>query len=485
MYSTRIAAFFALLLVCQAYGRPDQQPDAENNEEEGYLGDETDYEEESEGDAANDNNEALAEPPEIKTKPQMIEVRPGSNVELPCYIVNGDDYTVEWKKGNVSLFFGDSDMTKDITSKIVTTANHSLIIYNVTKNDSSDSYTCSLLGVDQPVEVTHKVHVVDRPKDDDKRIRVVPGKRVEVNENESVTFGCEIKGSHKIVWSHKGLSLHNGEEINKNGKYVTIIKANRHHGGLYQCLADVPEDRPPYESIDVVVKFKPVIETEHDIVHTGIGQISELKCKIHAHPRAKVTWSKNGKPVTGRKDKKLHSEDKNSRVLIIEQTDNNDFGSYVCTASNTMGEASKEIILTGTPAKPKWVGMDRLDDEKTIVFKWKVKSYSPIKEYKLEYRRKGDADWKSVSPNVKDGEGDEFMVDHALEGLQAGVTYETKLLAKNELGWSSSSDTQSFDLEYIMASPQNPSESKNAASTQSLAALSVFLVFLSYISTNI
>lgn len=57
------------------------------------------------------------------------------------------------------------------------------------------------------MEVTHKVHVVDRPKDDDKRIRVVPGKRVEVNENESVTFGCEIKGSHKIVWSHKVCKL--------------------------------------------------------------------------------------------------------------------------------------------------------------------------------------------------------------------------------------------------------------------------------------
>lgn len=67
------------------------------------MGDETDYDEESEGDADNDNNEALAEPPEIKTKPQMIEVRPGSNVELPCYIVNGGMYTK--KIYNIYIFY--------------------------------------------------------------------------------------------------------------------------------------------------------------------------------------------------------------------------------------------------------------------------------------------------------------------------------------------------------------------------------------------
>lgn len=92
---------------------------------------------------------------------------------------------------------------------------------------------------------------------------------------------------------------------------------------------------------------------------------------------------KNGKPVSGKKDKKLHSEDKSSRVLVIEHTEEHDLGAYTCVATNQMGEATKEIILTGNPAKPKFVGIDNKDDEKTVVFKWKVKSYAPIKEYKV------------------------------------------------------------------------------------------------------
>lgn len=92
-------------------------------------------------------------------------------------------------------------MIKD--SRIVTTVNHSLIIYNVTKSDSSDSYSCILLS-DPQLEVIHAVHVVDKSKDDDKRIRVIPGKRVEVDENQSTTFGCETRDpTVKIIWSHK------------------------------------------------------------------------------------------------------------------------------------------------------------------------------------------------------------------------------------------------------------------------------------------
>ncbi|XP_057323322.1 neural cell adhesion molecule 1-B-like isoform X1 [Microplitis mediator] len=488
MYSTRIAAIFAILLVCRAYGRPDKIAEDKEGEDDGYFGDDTerDYDEETETDPDNESNGTPAEPPEIKTKPLMIEVRPGSNVELPCYVVNGDDFAVEWKKGNVSLFFGDSDMIKD--TRIVTTANHSLIIYNVTKSDSSDSYSCVLLA-DSQLEVIHAVHVVDKStdrKDDDKRIRVIPSKKVEVDENQSTTFGCETRDpTVKIIWSHKGSKLQHGEEIQKNGKYVAIKQANRHHGGRYQCLADVAnEEHPPYEFIDVIVKFKPVIEAEHDIVHTGLGLTSELTCKVHAHPRAKVTWMKNGKQVSGKKDKKLHPEDKSSRVLVIEHTEEHDLGAYTCVASNPMGEATKEIILTGNPAKPKFVGIDNKDDEKTVVFKWKVKSYAPIKEYKLEYRRKGEGEWISESPDVKDGDRNEFMVEHALKDLQPGVSYETKLLAKNDFGWSSSSDTHYFKIEYI-SEPQNVTGYSSASSTRSLAALSVLLVFLSYISTNI
>lgn len=128
-----------------------------------------------------------------------------------------------------------------------------------------------------------------------------------------------------------------------------------------------------------------MIEVEHEIVHTGFGMTSELSCKVHGHPRAKVIWKKNGKQISSKKDKRMMTEDKTIRAFIIENTSKHDLGNYTCTATNVMGEASKDIELTGRPAKPKFVGGEVNDDDSTLTIKWHVESFSPITQYLASY----------------------------------------------------------------------------------------------------
>lgn len=109
-------------------------------------------------------------------------------------------------KNKENLVFGEIVQTTD--PRIIRTSNNSLIIYNVTKNDSSDHYICQVLSQPNPIEVVHRIHVVNKPKEnwgDSHSIRVFPGKRLEVNETEKLSFGCEtrLQPQPQIKWSHK------------------------------------------------------------------------------------------------------------------------------------------------------------------------------------------------------------------------------------------------------------------------------------------
>lgn len=62
----------------------------------------------------------------------------------------------------------------------------------------------------------------------------------------------------------------------------------------------------------------------------------------------------------------------------------------------------------------------------------------------LEYRRKGDEKWNIVQPVVKDGKGNQFIVEHPIEALQPG-SYEAVLKARNSFGWSVPSEPHMFN----------------------------------------
>lgn len=116
-----------------------------------------------------------------------------------------------------------------------------------------------------------------------------------------------------------------------------------------------------------------------------------------------------------------------------------------------------------------------------ILLKWRLESYSPIKEYKvnrlfamsvknniivyrifkiykvrgrykiqffylqLQWRRKGDEKWNLEDPEVTDYDkkGNQFTVKYVIKGIQPG-SYEANLLARNIFGWSAPSELHTF-----------------------------------------
>lgn len=88
------------------------------------------------------------------------------------------------------------------------------------------------------------------------------------------------------------------------------------------------------------------------------------------------------------------------------------------------------------------------NDNNDLVLKWRLESYSPIAQYKLKYRRKGDEQWQEMKPRVKDGDGNQYIVEHVIVGLDAG-NYEAILEARNSFGWSPPSKPVTFKKENV------------------------------------
>lgn len=83
-------------------------------------------------------------------------------------------------------------------------ANFSLILRNVELEDANYEYRCQIL-VKPPIDISHKLHVVDQPREPLNVIHVKPAERIEVNEGDDANFACDtdLKLKPHVIWSHK------------------------------------------------------------------------------------------------------------------------------------------------------------------------------------------------------------------------------------------------------------------------------------------
>lgn len=117
-----------------------------------------------------------------------------------------ENYVVAWMKDEKYLYIEAHTHTED-SKRIVRLPNNTLVIYNASVEDSSNNYKCSILRNPDPINLTHRL-LVDEPVSPPPQhshkgiIRVIPSRKVEVNQGHTIRLGCEtdIQPPPEIKW---------------------------------------------------------------------------------------------------------------------------------------------------------------------------------------------------------------------------------------------------------------------------------------------
>jgi len=337
----------------------------------------------------------------IHVNPKMISkdsdelINEGDIIKLPCVVDTLDGFVLMWWKGDKQIAMGNMLMAKNKRMKLEKQKDgkhgNTLIISNAESADGGN-YICKI-SANERIEVKHKVQIRVAPvvKTDP------PNGELIVMEGETASLGCHIsRGSPKpeIVWRRKAGRKFVDGKTEMAGSKITFFKATRHHSGIYNCSADNGFSRPlpptASKTITLDVHHKPTIEMQQTFIHTKETDETEIVCVVHASPRAKVEWFKNGQKM-GDDDNKWGITSKignhHSLTLPPKLLDESKFGVYTCKATNKYGTDEKMVEVSGKAEPPTFKSKHEGTEEDTYFLEWVAKSQTtPITSFKLEYR---------------------------------------------------------------------------------------------------
>jgi len=271
-----------------------------------------------------------------------------------------------------------------------------------------------------------------------------------VKKGSTVSLKCQASGFPlpKIRWSRMHGSLSNGAKHQEGSEHV-IHNISRHQSGLYRCEASNGVGPHVSQDIRLTVLYSPEIEAELETVHSGVNVQASLSCIVNANPSAVVRWYRDSLMLDS--DNNYLREQRGSlHTFIVRKVKRENFGQYTCRATNTFGKQSAHVYLTGKPLKPVFQSNILSKRSNAHTLSWVTESPAPLVEYRLIYRKVSDTDgdvlyvWTTLNLRAEHGFGNLYNHTYVLDNLEQDSNYEVKVEAKNEWGWSQTSDVFRF-----------------------------------------
>ncbi|XP_041863974.1 neural cell adhesion molecule 1a isoform X20 [Melanotaenia boesemani] len=364
-----------------------------------------------------------------------------STALLACDADGFPEPTVTWAHNNVVLETGDKYSLNEDGSE--------LVIKDVKKVDEGD-YTC--IAKNKAGEKTEEVslNVFVQPK-------ITYFNNQTASEfDEQVTLTCEALGdpTPTISWSFGNRVFTEGEQsldrnvvVRSHARVSSLTLKNIQftYAGQYLCTASnsIGHDS---QHMYLEVRYAPKI-LGAVTVYTWEGNPANISCEVDAHPGASVVWFRDGfqLPSPNTTNIKIYNTPTIS-YLEISPDSQNDFGSYNCTATNTMGTESKEFLLiqAEVPSSPEIQQVEPFSSTAVVEFDEPDSMGGvPIIKYRVQWRLPGKG-WTG-----KEYDAEDDMMRITIVGLKPETTYEVKMSAINGKGEGESSLASTFKTEPV------------------------------------
>lgn len=266
---------------------------------------------------------------------------------------NPPEITHEWRKNGDAIDIDDS-------SRYSLNDEGSLLIHNVSREEVG-TYMCLASNTEGANNITATLDVMYSAK-------VTTGEAITITLNTPGELACEADANPKpddfITWSRPGFDLSAYTHEYRDGRGIMRIdNVTKAVSGMYLCSAD--NGIPPVhtKNIQVIIQYPP--EVDHTLpskVAKSTGQTALLRCRAEGAPLVQFNWFKGSAEVNLTDDHytldirqdPTFANRYESRLIISQIDEIDDYGTYVCKAFNDLGHARFEIQLekTSPPEAP-------------------------------------------------------------------------------------------------------------------------------------
>ncbi|XP_051788341.1 neural cell adhesion molecule 1a isoform X9 [Erpetoichthys calabaricus] len=379
-------------------------------------------------------------PPTIRTRHAELNATAdiGASVTLSCDADGFPEPSVSWARNKVVLERGDKYSFNSDGSEMT--------IFTVKKVDQGE-YTCIAKNKAGEKEQEISLNVFVKPK-------ITYSQNKTALELDDQVLTCEAAGdpTPSIVWRFGNRVFSEGEQASwtrpdtyktLDGSFIvrsdarvsslTLKNIQYTDAGQYICTATnaIGQDS---KSMFLEVHYSPKLQGTV-AVYTWEGNPVNITCEVLAHPQASVIWFRDGQqlPSSNATNIKIHNTPTSS-LLEITPDSQSDFGNYNCTASNRIGQDSKEFLLiqAEVPSAPMINIVEPFSSTAKIEFEEPDSSGGvPVLKYKAEWRELGNIHWFKKEYDARDVYAENLIT---ISGLKPETNYEVRMSAINGKG---------------------------------------------------
>lgn len=468
-------------------GLPAPDKDYQYSDDQGEYNYDENYDD---GDYSEKENDEPLYNPKMLTKPQKIAVAEGTTINLPCHVDKLAGNIILWYKDSLADTIAmantivNSDKRATVTSVEEGKDAGSVLLIGVATPEDEGTYVCQIQN-EKKDEVKHVVTIVTPPtvkiSSPGDVISLPNQETLNAKKGDDVTLTCSGEGTPEptVTWTRMGKKMPDGSS-SRSETEIMYTKVTRKHEGTYKCTASNGLGNDASKTIKVVVEYEPEIEVQEVFIHSQTGESVELVCNVHAMPRPNVVWTKNNNPINAEDHANIEIKKMGHKhTLSIETVNKEDYGTYNCEAKNSLGEAKKELEISGNAKAAKFSSDSSGEEETTYNLEWSAMSYTPITGFKLEYREEGGA-WTSIDVEPNDNKHPYHKSGkHYFNDLKLASKYAARVKSNNGEGWSKPSPIFHFATKGTAPRSDKVTDKNAGCSLYSSFATVIFAIFLS------
>ena len=346
--------------------------------------------------------------PKIDSKPQDIQVNIGETAELTVKLSGTPKPDIQWLKNGQPVPI-DNKRIKTIEKD----DNYSLIIDNAQPDDKA-SYT---------LKATNKAGEIESPKINLNVSAIKPTIKSDLNKDiiaqigDRIPLTIQVGGTKpKVKWFKNGEEIvqtveENYEIVEEEETYTLLIKnAKPKHTGDYQAVVSNDVGQVKSKKVNVQVQKSPELKKKPQSVLTvKEGQPAQFDCEFDGNPTPKVSWLRDGKPLTPKDGFDIKTDTATGKsVLTINQATPKHAGPITLRIENSVGTPIEEVVQLQVETVPQFLQKPPttceapVNQTATIPFKCSATPKPTIKLFKNDTPVPLNGDHYELVPNPND-----------------------------------------------------------------------------------